>query len=166
MRMPRLSAIDNLMRKLPVGEGAVLTNLASVAEPIAMRLTPAALDNEIVPLNAIRGVLGAIRYGGASIRLLPMQPFLAALVASFLLGAIPMMLTALFSVARTVWDWYRHTPHRRRYRRLLVGTQRGLTADRLTFLRHRLGLREGAAVDDVSGNATPFNELLECTELL
>ena len=78
-----------------------------------MRLTPAALNDEIALSSAIRDVLGAIRYVSASIRLLPMQPFLAALVASFLLGAVPMMLTALFAVGRTVWDWYRHTSHQR-----------------------------------------------------
>jgi hypothetical protein len=77
-----------------------------------MRVTPAALNNEIVPSNSIRDVLGAIRYVGASIRLLPKQPFLAALVASFVLGGIPMMLTALFSVVHAVWDWYRHTSAR------------------------------------------------------
>ena len=112
-RTLRVLLMDGLMQKLPVGEGAVSTNLASVAEPVAMRRMPAALNNEIVPSSAIRDVLGAIRYVGASMRLLATQPFLAALVASCLLGAVPMMLTAIVAVGRTVWDWYRHTSHQR-----------------------------------------------------
>jgi hypothetical protein len=88
-----------------------------------MRLTPAALNNEIVPFNAIRDVLGAIRYVGASIKLLPRQPFLAAMVASFVLGGIPMMLTALFSVVRAVWDWYRDTSARALTEKSINATQ-------------------------------------------
>jgi hypothetical protein len=37
---------------------------------------------------------------------LPLQPVLAALAAAFVLGAIPLILTALYSLVRAVFDGY------------------------------------------------------------
>jgi hypothetical protein len=60
-----------------------------------------------------RAALGAIRYTGALIRQLPLQPLLAALLMSLVLGILPMILTALCSAACTVQDWCRDAgrPH-------------------------------------------------------
>jgi hypothetical protein len=53
-----------------------------------------------------RSFLGVIRYASGLLKQLPLQPVLAAFVAAFVLGAVPLMLTALYSVVRAVLDGY------------------------------------------------------------
>src|ERR1700678_424780 len=62
-------------------------------------------------VEKVRDSLGAIRDTSSLLRQLPMQPFLAALVMSFGLGILPMIITALCSAARTVLDWCRYAAH-------------------------------------------------------
>lgn len=61
----------------------------------------------------LRASLGAIRYASALLGQLPLQPLLAALIMSLVLGILPMILTALCSAACTVLDWCRYAgrPH-------------------------------------------------------
>jgi hypothetical protein len=76
-----------------------------------MRLSRLSEIYSLIPNRLVERVgafVGAIRYVRALVKQLPVQPLLAALVISLVVGAIPMMLTALYSVARTVIDWYRH----------------------------------------------------------
>ena len=50
---------------------------------------------------------GAIRYASTLLRQSPLQPLVAALVVSLVLGVLPMILTALCSAALTALDWCR-----------------------------------------------------------
>ena len=99
--------------------------------------------------GATRNLVGAVRHACALIKRLPIQPLLAGMVASLVLGAIPMMLTAIYLAIRALSNWYRRFagPH-------------------LTMTRHR---REPSAVAWFIGesvNATNFDELLNQPELL
>jgi hypothetical protein len=60
-----------------------------------------------------RASLGAIRYASTFLRQLPLHPLLAAVLMSLVLGILPMILTAVCSVAFTVLDRCRDTgrPH-------------------------------------------------------
>lgn len=51
-------------------------------------------------------MLGVIRYASGLLKQLPLQPVLVALMAAFVLGAVPLMLTAFYSVVRAVLDGY------------------------------------------------------------
>jgi hypothetical protein len=98
---------------------------------------------------APRDIVGAVRHARAYIGRLPMRPLLAGMVASLVLGAIPMMLTALYLFIHALSAWYR----------------RFATPD-LTMTRDR---REPSAMAAFSGeavNAIHFNELLNHPELL
>src|SRR3984957_8610991 len=54
-----------------------------------------------------RTLRDAIRDASTSLRQLPLQPIVAALIMSLVLGILPMILTALCSAALTVLDWWR-----------------------------------------------------------
>ena len=54
-----------------------------------------------------RTLRGTIRYASTLLRQLPLQPLVAALVMSLVLGILPMILSALCSAALTVLDWCR-----------------------------------------------------------
>jgi hypothetical protein len=71
-----------------------LFRLLAISSPIPGRL-----------VGTIRTFVDAIRYMNYLLKQLPMQPLVAALVISLVLGAIPMMLTALYSVARIAPNW-------------------------------------------------------------
>jgi hypothetical protein len=51
-----------------------------------------------------RSLLDVIRYASRLLKELPLQPVLVALMAALVLGAVPMLLTALYSVVRAVLD--------------------------------------------------------------
>jgi hypothetical protein len=55
----------------------------------------------------VRPLRSAIRYASTLLRQLPLQPLVAALIISLVLGILPMLLTALCSAALTVLDWCR-----------------------------------------------------------
>jgi len=55
-----------------------------------------------------RSLLDVIRYASGFLKELPLQPLLVALMAALVLGAVPMLLTALYSVVRAVLDGYWH----------------------------------------------------------
>jgi hypothetical protein len=59
------------------------------------------------PSERTRTLRGAIRDASTLLRQLPLQPLVAALIMSLVLGILPMILTALYSAALTVLDWYR-----------------------------------------------------------
>jgi hypothetical protein len=60
----------------------------------------------------IQNILDAGRFTVALMRKPPIQPLLAALAISFALGAVPMTMTAIYSLVRTVADWYhQHLKH-------------------------------------------------------
>jgi hypothetical protein len=49
-----------------------------------------------------RSLLSVIRYAHRLLKQLPLEPVLVALMAAFVLGAVPLMLTAFYSVVRGV----------------------------------------------------------------
>ena len=51
-----------------------------------------------------QSLLEVVRYASGWLKQLPLQPVLVALMAALVLGAVPMMLTALYSVIRAVLD--------------------------------------------------------------
>jgi hypothetical protein len=55
----------------------------------------------------VRTLRDATRYASTLLRQLPLQPLVAALIMSLVLGILPMILTALCSAALTVLDWCR-----------------------------------------------------------
>jgi hypothetical protein len=69
--------------------------------------------NDLPPSTGIREIPEALRYVGAQIKQLPVQPVLAALLVSFVFGVIPMILTALYSLVRAALYCYRRTPRLR-----------------------------------------------------
>jgi hypothetical protein len=80
-------------------------------------------------INSVTKVPFAMRLFGLmamrNLTQLPMQPLLAALAVSFVLGAVPMMLTAIYAVARVVLDWCRYAARLRRDEPV-IGTRSGL----------------------------------------
>jgi hypothetical protein len=53
-----------------------------------------------------RSFLSLVRYASGLLNQLPLQPVLVALMAALVLGAVPLMLTAFYSVVRAVLDGY------------------------------------------------------------
>jgi hypothetical protein len=80
-----------------------LFRLLAINSPIPNRLA-----------GSIRTFVDSIRYASNLLKQLHMQPLVAALVISLVLGAIPMMLTAFCAVARSVLAWCRHAIRLRR----------------------------------------------------
>jgi hypothetical protein len=69
-------------------------------------------------------------------------------------GAVPMLLTAIYSAVRALADWYRHVfPSRP-------------SADRLTAFHQQAGPSAAAPISDPSVNLTLVNQLLNQPELL
>ena len=66
---------------------------SAVSRPLSIRLVAQG-----------RSLLDVIRCASRLLKELPLQPVLVALMAALVLGAIPMMLTALYSVVRAVLD--------------------------------------------------------------
>jgi hypothetical protein len=62
------------------------------------------LPNPLV--ERVQALVREINYVSRLLKQLPLQPMLAALVMAYVLGVLPMMLTVLCSVLRTVIDWY------------------------------------------------------------
>ena len=56
-----------------------------------------------------RTVVAAIRFARALLKQSRMHPWLTALAISFVLGVIPMMITAFYSAALALAGWYRHS---------------------------------------------------------
>jgi hypothetical protein len=69
--------------------------------------------NDPTPSTRIREILDGLRYIGALTKQLPVQPLLAALLDSFVLGVIPMLLTALYSLVRVASHCNWQTPRLR-----------------------------------------------------
>jgi hypothetical protein len=76
---------------------------SAVSRPLSIRLVAQG-----------RSLLDVIRYASGFLKELPLQPLLVALMAALVLGAVPMMLTALYSVVRAVLDgcWHAMGLHR------------------------------------------------------
>ena len=146
-------ATDSLIPPLPVEDNAVRTPDPLVAYWNSMRPAPAALANEGVRFTAVPDLVSAIRYVVTMIKQLPLQPLLAALVVAFMLGAIPMLSTGLYSAVRALAHWYRHAfPSRP-------------SADHLTVFHQQVGPSAAAPNSDPSVNLTHLNELLNQPEL-
>ena len=69
--------------------------------------TTVALKNDGVRIKAVPDATGGIRHVISTIGQLPLRPFLAVLVASLMLGSIPMLATAIYSAVRALADVYR-----------------------------------------------------------
>jgi hypothetical protein len=67
--------------------------ISAVSRPLSIRLAAQG-----------RSLLDVVRYASGLLKQLPLQPVLVALMAALVLGAVPMMLTALYSVIRVVLD--------------------------------------------------------------
>ena len=74
-----------------------------------------------------RTIVAAVRFVGTLLKESSMQPLLTALLASFVLGIIPMAFTALYSIGRALAGWQRHSARLRR-----GGTPIGTHFDQLT----------------------------------
>jgi hypothetical protein len=70
--------------------------------------------NDLSASPGIREIFQAVRYVGSLIKQLPVQPLLAALLISCVLGVIPIILTVVCSAARTASYWFRQSPRLRR----------------------------------------------------
>jgi hypothetical protein len=146
-------ATDSLIPPLPVEDDAVRTPDPLAAYWNAMRPAPAALANEGVRSTAVPDLVGAVRYLVTMIKQLPLQPLLAALVVAFMLGAIPMLLTAIYSAVRALANWYRHAFPSRPF------------ADHPTVFHQQVGPSATAPNSDPSVNLTHLNELINQPEL-
>ncbi len=61
----------------------------------------------------MRDLLEASRFACAFLKRVPLRPLLGVLAVSATSGALPMMLTAIYSVVRLMADCYRDAVHRR-----------------------------------------------------
>jgi hypothetical protein len=68
---------------------------SAVSRPLSIRLAAQG-----------RSLLDVIRYASGLLKQLPLQPVLAALVAAFVLGAVPLILTVVYSVIGAVLDGF------------------------------------------------------------
>jgi short-subunit dehydrogenase involved in D-alanine esterification of teichoic acids len=60
------------------------------------------------PKTAMHDVIDATRFACTLLKQLPVRPLLGVIAVSLTLGALPMMLTAIYSVIRTLVDCYRN----------------------------------------------------------
>ena len=109
MRIHRIVARSKLTSSpLLIEAASLITCVYSVFRLNTVHPVTVALKSDGVRTKAVPGSVCGIRHVISTIRQQPLQPLLALLVASFMLGAIPMLLTAIYSAVRALADLYRH----------------------------------------------------------